>query len=324
MSIQILTRVTRLRRVGIGLWLAKVLAKAVGLPNLAGILFTRIRLWIHPVAYHARRRWAQEFSSRNSQHVVICPADGYVTFSDKTFPSVDHVVGVCNEILDNKGRDKLDSWYENKTTSKSKNFFFNILEESDILKYPGLMKFALSDYVLYSLVPYYGMLPRLCSIGLYYSRVSSTRAGSQNFHLDGTDPHHIKCFINVSDVGPEDGPFTFIPACRTEELRQANGGILRSAGLENAELLSRYEKDCSIKLIGGPGTGAFVDTSRCLHYGSCCKENPRIVFMFHYAVFANYTNLDKNPLRDISMQHYPEICTRFGVDELRRDILRIS
>lgn len=100
--------------------------------------------------------------------------------------------------------------------------------------------------------------------------------------------------------------------------------MLRSAGLEDKELLSQYESEFRIKLTGKPGGGAFVDTSRCLHYGSVCAENPRIAFMFHYAVFANYTELEKNPLRDLRMQHYQGIRERFGVDELRRSLLKID
>lgn len=233
---------------------------------------------------------------------------------------------VCNKILDEKGRKNLDTWHETKSKTRSKSFFFNILEEKDLYNYPQIMDFILGDDVVQILLPYYKMLPRLCSVGLYYSpiSISNQRSSSQNFHLDGTDPSHVKCFINISDVGANDGPFTFISANRSNELRLHNGGLLRSAGLEDRALLSRYEKEFGISLTGKPGSGAFVDTSRCLHYGSVCEENPRVVFMFHYAVFANYTELEINPLRDLRMQHHPRLRERFGVDELRRNLLRID
>ena len=38
-----------------------------------------------------------------------------------------------------------------------------------------------------------------------------------------------------------------------------------------------------ITLEGTPGSGAFVDTCRCLHQGSRVRTNPRFVLSFQYA-----------------------------------------
>ena len=97
---------------------------------------------------------------------------------------------------------------------------------------------------------------------------------------------------------------------------------MRSAGLENENMLKACEKNHGVVLSGSPGNGAFVDTSRCLHYGSVCEENPRTVLMFHYSMIANYTKIENNPLRDLRMQHYPQVRKHFGSDSVRKSILQ--
>jgi len=314
------------RKLGLRLAAAKLIANMLGLPNLAGFLVTWWRLGMRPLELIKRRRLARTFLDAAGSDVSISKTLGYYKFSGCDFTSdIDSVVDVCNQLLDDKGRENLDTYYQSKSKSGSKSFFYNLLQEGDLYDYPQIMDFILGDRVLNLIIPYYGMIPRLCSVGLYYSPIiKGEREGSQNFHIDGTDPRHVKCFINVSDVGPNDGPFTFIPADRSGELRMKGGGMLRSAGLENKALLRTYEKDYGIRLTGGPGGGAFVDTSRCLHFGSVCEQNPRIVLMFHYSMIANYTKIEENPLRDLRMQHYPKVREYFGKDKVREAVLKMD
>jgi len=313
----------QLRKIGFLLWSVKLFANIIGLPNLAGILVTNFRLWRSPLEYKSRLNWSKQFSNKNINALHLSQKDGFCTFSESNFPKIHDVVRSCNEIINKKSPKNLEDWFKQRSKSDSKGYFFNVLEKDDILNYPELLEFALSDEVLSTIVPYYKMSPQLCSIGIYYSKISDDLLGSQNFHTDGTDPHHVKCFINLSNIGHNDGPFTFIPADKTEELRKHNGGMLRSGGIEDQILLDQYEKEYRIALTGNAGMGGFVDTSRCLHYGSRCVDNPRLIFMFHYAIFADYTKLENNPLRDIRMQHCPEIREKFSTDERRKRILTI-
>ena len=165
-----------------------MVANTLGMPNLAGILVTRWRLLIDPIEFMSRRRGAQAFATPVESDRLIDNGNGFYMFPDNGAPDTRSIVGLCNRILDDKGRENLDSWYETRANSKSKSFFFNILEEQDLYRYPELMEYVLSDEVLQIVIPYYGVVPRLSSIGLYHSPVSESRSRSQNFHLDGTDP----------------------------------------------------------------------------------------------------------------------------------------
>ena len=46
--------------------------------------------------------------------------------------------------------------------------------------------------------------------------------------------------------------------------------------------------------------------------------------MFHFSAFANYTEIEVNPLRDIRLQHYPQIRKKFANSKIRKEILSIG
>jgi hypothetical protein len=316
--------IRKARKIGFLLAFAKLICVALERPNLAGPLYTNFRLFIRPLKLKTRKSWRQYFRNQKLETIEIDKAGGYVPVTPKELPSLSRVVEVCNDILDRKGRDNLETWYSNKSTEASKDFFYNVLTEEDILDNPELMRFVLSDEVVSAVTEYIGFLPRLCTVGIYYSKGAGEPRGSQNWHLDGTDPHHVKCFINLNDVGPKNGPFTFIPADKTDSLRLKNGGLSKASGAEDAEALEKCYIEHGIQLIGPAGTGGFSDASRCLHFGSRCEEGFRICLMFHYSVFADYTKTPKNPVRDIRIMHYPEIQSRFAYDNLRAQLLSVN
>jgi hypothetical protein len=43
--------------------------------------------------------------------------------------------------------------------------------------------------------------------------------------------------------------------------------------------------DSAIRLVGAPGSAAFVDTSRCLHYGSRSNTRERLVLQLQFLRF---------------------------------------
>ena len=131
----------------------------------------------------------------------------------------------------------------------------------------------------------------------------------------------MKCYIYLSKVTKKNGAFTFIPKDKTNQLRIINGGKLKSCGLENQYLLNEYDQKYSISIEGQAGSGGIIDTSSCLHYGSRCIQGNRLVFMFHFSAFADYTQIENNILRDIRLQHFPEIKSKFSSTNLRKIVL---
>ena len=82
---------------------------------------------------------------------------------------------------------------------------------------------------------YLGTIPHLNRIDLLYSvnHGGEEAISSQIYHLDPEGTRQAKLFMNLRDVGPDEGPFTFIPAAETTRIvgaikkpacRDSNGG----------------------------------------------------------------------------------------------------
>ena len=97
---------------------------------------------------------------------------------------------------------------------------------------------------------------------------------SQLFHVDPEGLTQVKFFINVFDVGDDEGPFTFIPADDTARiirdvnvLRQQQGLAHQGRYLDE-EITAVGASSAIVRVTGSGGSGVAVDTSRCLHMGS--------------------------------------------------------
>lgn len=168
-----------------------------------------------------------------------------------------------------------------------KPFFSNILEPDDLHAHPEIIEFVLSDAVVRSVISYLGSVPRLMGVGLYVSPPNESMISSQKFHFDGDDLKQIKCFINLVEVDHDTGPFTFYDAEASALIEHHLGrpwGAHRYQDEAVAEVCRNHHKHI---LTGPPGSGAFVDTAQCVHFGSRTKKSNRAVLMFHYVTVPN-------------------------------------
>jgi hypothetical protein len=203
----------------------------------------------------------------------ISRSEGYRLFSADSFPELPQVVAACEVVFDRHGPEITDGARYNKP------YFYNILTVEDLRQYPVLINFALSASVTEAVTGYLGQIPRLHSIGVFYSAVNDSIAGSQMFHVDGDALSQMKCFVNIWDVGVGGGAFTFLP-------KQHSSASVRSKGLlkviTDEEVARLLPEASQVAVVGSAGSGVFVDTSRCLHQGSRARTNPRLVFQFQY------------------------------------------
>lgn len=292
------------------------LFRTVGTPKMANFAVHYRRLGMRPIHYRRRKHLAQAYLENRQLRQEISDESGYMRFDEHFFPQVEPVIAKCQDLL--KKKDVLSKEFFDKRL-KSKEFFFNVLTPEDLYEHPILMQFVLSDPIVEIYIKYFGYIPRLSSIGLYVSPVNSSVKRSQLWHWDGNDPRNVKCFINVSDVGPDDGPFTFIPAKASTDVAIRAGNRWRSP-----DVSEDFEKQHAVAATGKPGSGAFVDTAKCLHYGSRTKNSTRIVFMFQYLDFATQKDPGVNYYRDIRLQHHPDLCKRFSNDPLRTELLKLD
>lgn len=192
-----------------------------------------------------------------------------------------------------------------------KPYYFNILNRIDAEKIPELIGFSLSPAMLRILAPYYGFIPNLSHIGVFLSAHASTTTtkGTQNAHWDNHDLRHVKMFSYLSDVGPDDGPLTFLPADKSAWLRRKTGRIFRTPPIRDDSEWRRFFTDKDLVQVTGPaGTTAFLNTSDCMHFGSRCKpEGRRLALVLHYAKFAEYSFTWTKNFEDLNVATSPEL-----------------
>lgn len=203
--------------------------------------------------------------------------NGYLLFGREDFPDLQGA-------LDTHGPDILrvvgeasDKALQN---AANKSMLTTVISNSDFYGYPGLMAFAVSHPIIDLATRYFGRVPLLTSMSVWWSPPNDSMQQSQLYHCDGEDARQLKFFFNVTDVTEEQGPFTLLPGGISDRIRAAKGIVARKVRDEEIE---EFDGDRQkLVLTGKAGEGACVDTCRCLHYGSRGNSKPRIVMMLRF------------------------------------------
>ena len=231
------------------------------------------RIVSSPAGYLRRNGEAKRISATSEYAGFIDLEKGYRLFSEKDLPGVREAVAVAERFYEEK---------KNQPREGSKPFFANICDDENLRRHPDLLAFPKSRPVFEIAADYLRTAPKLSAFGVFYSPPNELLEKSQMWHIDDEDFCQLKCFINIHEVGPAYGPFTFIPAAKSDEIRRKLGHSWRGKRVEDAEILAHCSEEDIVAVTGAPGSGVFVDTSRCLHFGSRARGGHRLVTMFQY------------------------------------------
>jgi hypothetical protein len=93
----------------------------------------------------------------------------------------------------------------------------------------------------------------------------------------------VKIFVYCSDVDAGSGPLTVLDAASSGRVRKAVGYQFRQR-LTDQQVADVLGPGADRPILGPSGTAAFLDTSRCFHYGSrVAPDAPaRLVTMIQY------------------------------------------
>ena len=202
---------------------------------------------------------------------------GYKLFEANTFFDPQLVISECLEIFSKK-KEIYDDQYFIKNPKK--RFLLTIDSDENLLKNKHINNFVASKFVNNVVHHYLNHSYVLSTIRLWWTPVNDTAASSQKYHLDDEDLMQVKLFLNITDVSHEHGPFTFLPAHSSDIVLSRNRRTKRRYSDE--EIYATLSKQDPISLVGTAGSGAFVDTSRCLHYGSRNNNQDRLVLMAQF------------------------------------------
>ena len=156
------------------------------------------------------------------------------------------------------------------------------LTPDDLQADSPILRFALDSVLIGSIARYLGGIPILNFAMLGHSQHVGDVGGSQLFHGDGETYSQVKVFVYLADVDEKNGPFTMVGAGNSELLARRLG--YRWGDRISDEVVGRMIAPSDVHSVTGPaGTVLFVDTSRCLHFGSrVLGPVPRSVLMYQY------------------------------------------
>jgi hypothetical protein len=267
------TRVFAIRR-RIYLTLVNVLR----LPRRAATaIVKRIGLWLSPRQAQARRHARAPLA--DPVVALEVPDDkGYRLFGPNDFPGTDRLVRACREIFQ---REKASGRLDARVAKVGKRFLVQVTETPlQLMQNRAIQDFLLSDVMAATGEKYFGCAPLIAGLELFWSPSNDTFVRSQKYHFDAEDYRQLKIFVNIEDVTPDCGPFTFVGARRSAEVCAKTGYVGgRHARLDDEAVEAALAPEDIVVVTAPAGSGVICDTSRCLHYGSRGNRQDRLVFM---------------------------------------------
>ena len=272
--------------------MASRLSAVVRDPNSIGALFRkdyrsmeaffRLSSLLH--ARTASKRAAVVGENGQCEH-VIPEGEGFLRVGASQDEVLVGAVQTAREILAKHNLDALEQ-------GAKKQFLIQIeLDPNQEAAWP-IFEFALSKQVVDPIAAYLRILPILTTAHIWYSPNKIFESGrSQEFHLDGADARQTKVFLFLDDIDEDSGPLTGLSADASRKIYD----MLRQKGAMDRvnvkvpdpvmfELLKEIGSE-PVAFTGKAGDMVFVDTCRCMHFGSRPskgKSKPRKVVMLHY------------------------------------------
>jgi hypothetical protein len=241
--------------------------------------------------------------NRRHPNTQMSRLEGYTILQPGSLAGVDDVIKLCLRLFEEKKR-KLEAALGPDTELHAKKWAFlrSVLTNQDLAQNPELVDFALSDGLLSLVTNYLGTIPHLNRVDLLYSvsHGGEEAISSQIYHLDPEGRRQAKLFLNLRDIGPDEGPFTFIPAGTSARIVKAikrrrseiDDSELAMGRYLDAELAQVGGLEKAISVMGQTGSAVLVDTSRCLHCGSRVKPGTyRLCLYIQYCSSREHGNL---------------------------------
>lgn len=209
-------------------------------------------------------------------------ARGYGRFGAGALPGADEALARCRMLYEEARGDPASGTIAFVRNPK-KDFLLSILSGSDFASHPDLVRFLVSRPLLDAATAYLGEVPILAAANLWWSPENDGLRYSQLFHRDTEDARQLKLFLLVTDTAEDQGPLNFLPADASLRVRARAGrrtSLFADETVEQAGVWERREQ-----LVGPAGSGALVDTSRCLHFGSRGNRRDRLMLAAQFLRF---------------------------------------
>jgi hypothetical protein len=172
-----------------------------------------------------------------------------------------------------------------KQADAHKAFLISLGEQRDWSLESPIVQLGLRAEIVAAATAYLGMVPILQYANFMYSSYTGDELlKSQLYPCDSDEAEQMKVFVLCDEVTPATGPLTFLPARQSQVVRDRTGYRYKNRLTDQEVSDALGGLDSEVALTGPAGTTAFIDTSRCLHYGSRFRDPgaQRLVVMLQY------------------------------------------
>jgi hypothetical protein len=229
-----------------------------------------------------RRRQGKNIAPKLERAISISEDKGFRFFGPGEIDGVESLVNACRALFEEA---KASSVLADQV--RGKPFLVPVAaRQQDLMAIPEVRDFVLSPQIVDTAIKYFGEVPILSDMLLLWSPPNDTNVKSQQYHFDAEDYRQLKVFVNIFDTTVECGPLTLIGSTASAKVaRRAQYAGGRRSRLADESIEDVTPRDDIVAAIGPAGSGIFVDTSRCLHYGSRGNKKERLVLLIQFMSF---------------------------------------
>lgn len=141
---------------------------------------------------------------------------------------------------------------------------------------------------------YLGEIPIIATVELTLTTPNNSQVGPQKFHIDWGASRELQLFISITEIDEETGPLSFLSASDSKLIFDK---VSFSGRLEDDQVFSIVPRNRLVKGTGPTGTCLFVDTRRCVHYGSRGNLKDRVVLIVKYITRSSDHNNSRGRIR---------------------------
>jgi hypothetical protein len=172
-----------------------------------------------------------------------------------------------------------------------------------------IIKFATQPRLIELITNYIGEIPVISNVTVAYTAVNDMTISAQQFHIDGNQDRQLHLVVDLSDVGEDAGPFTFVPGDKSRFVRHLIG---HDRGRVSDETLFQHIDHADlIHCTGKAGAAYLVNAYACLHQGARSRGTARYILIINYTslfewsegVYALYRSSNRQALDDGSKRY---------------------
>lgn len=146
---------------------------------------------------------------------------------------------------------------------------------------PGLYLLGLDDALLEAAEAYLAAQPMYLGAALTRQAADGKVRGARHWHRDREDDRMFRVLVYLCDVGPDAGPFEYVPARQSEAAARADG--YRSGYLDDRRAAVLAPPEHRLRATGAAGDAVVFDGTRIFHRASPPVRQDRLSLTLTYA-----------------------------------------